>query len=165
MTPQSRSAIGPPPTKGAVRTPRRATRLTKSNESIRKLKLAVRRAIAKTTRIGRRAWRHGHLTERDFSQHWEWLVHRLLRFGGSTSGNSVKLFCGGDDMLDELWQAIDTAQSFVWFEMYTLEPDKVGNRTLEALAAAARRGCDVRVMLDAVGSSSLKEGTLKLSEM
>jgi cardiolipin synthase A/B len=158
VTPPTRSAIDRLATK---RADGGASRRTKTNESIRKLKLAVRRAIAKTTRISRRVFHTGQISERAFAQHWEWLVHRLLKFGGSTSGNSVKLFCDGDEMLEDVWQAIDNAQSFVWFEMYTLEPDKVGKRMLEGLANAAKRGCDVRIMLDAVGSSTLKDTDLQ----
>ena len=71
------------------------------------------------------------------------------------------MYCDGDQRLDDIWAAIDQAQREIWFEIYTMEPDRVGNRTIEALTRAAERGCKVTLLYDAVGSSGLTESVLR----
>jgi cardiolipin synthase len=40
----------------------------------------------------------------------------------------------------------------VWWSAYTVEPDRVGKRTVELLTQAKRRGCDVILLYDSIGS-------------
>ncbi len=63
----------------------------------------------------------------------------------------------GDAWLHRVWEAIDGARRRVWLEVYTLAPDPVGLETLARLAAAAHRGCEVVLVVDAIGSSALWE--------
>ncbi|OGQ09601.1 MAG: hypothetical protein A2138_06920 [Deltaproteobacteria bacterium RBG_16_71_12] len=51
--------------------------------------------------------------------------------------------------------AIARARQRVWLETYIFEPDRAGRPFLEALAAAARRGVDVVLLYDVVGSPHL----------
>jgi len=60
-------------------------------------------------------------------------------------------------MFETLWVDIDAAKARVWVECYTVEPDRVGTRTIAALASAARRGCDTLLFIDAVGSNTLAQ--------
>ncbi|MCI0362663.1 MAG: phospholipase D-like domain-containing protein [Phycisphaerales bacterium] len=156
------------------------------NPALRRLRAALRQAIAIATDTSRRLRSRGqrlrlrrqptreraarrseaHTREgfdqpASFARHWEHIVSRLLMFGGASSGNSVILYCDGDALFEDLWQAIDDATRQIWFEMYTIEPDRVGMRTLEALTAAAKRGCNVFLLCDAVGSSNLTEAMLR----
>src|SRR5690606_16491552 len=55
-----------------------------------------------------------------------------------------------------LWKHIGEARRHVWVSMYLLAPDAVGLGTVERLAAAARRGCEVLLLYDHMGSSRLR---------
>lgn len=40
-------------------------------------------------------------------------------------------------------------------ETYILEPDRIGTKTIQHLAHAAKRGCDVKLLYDYIGSSKI----------
>ncbi len=75
-------------------------------------------------------------------------------------GNRVTLLVDGDAYFERLWATLDAARTQVWIEMYLIEPDAIGRATLAKLEAAARRGCDVILVYDHIGSSALGEGEL-----
>ena len=52
--------------------------------------------------------------------------------------------------------AIHSATKRIWFEVYIFAPDTLGLRFLSALTAAATRGVEVKLLVDAVGSSDLR---------
>lgn len=130
--------------------------------TVRRLRNAVRRA-SQSVLAG---WRRGtnrfrpHAPD-DLARRWEWIATSLLKFGGASEGNSVAIHCDGDQCLEAIWQAIAQATSRIWLEMYTIEPDRVGTRTIRELTLAAQRGCEVVLLYDAVGSLRLGETHLK----
>jgi cardiolipin synthase len=63
------------------------------------------------------------------------------------------LFTEGDDLYDAMVAAIGAAREQVDLETYIYAADEVGWRIGEALAAKARAGVNVRVLVDAAGSS------------
>ena len=137
-----------------------------SESSMRRLRSALRRALG--VQIGRRS--KIRLPKRfdpkiadpaHVAAYWHKIAGVMLRFGGASAGNEVKLFTDGDETFEALWGAIDHAKRRIWFESYTIEPDKVGLRTIEHLAKAAQRGCEVVLIYDAVGSSAITETHLK----
>jgi len=67
------------------------------------------------------------------------------------TGNRVSLLVNGDDYFPALLAAIDGARRSVQLETYIFADDKVGARVREALAAAAARGVEVRVLVDGYG--------------
>jgi cardiolipin synthase len=129
--------------------------LEQLRQSIRESLGVPRRRRAKRKRDAiRRAGRNA-------TQVWEVLAGMLLRYGGASSGNCIDVYCDGDETFESIWQTMDGAQKRVWCETYILEPDRVGTRTIETLAAAAKRGCQVRLLYDAVGSPRITEAFLK----
>lgn len=68
------------------------------------------------------------------------------------SGNSVTPLKSGDAAYSAMLSAIDAAQRSVLLETYIFDRDPVGQRFVEALSAASRRGVEVRVLIDAVGA-------------
>jgi len=66
--------------------------------------------------------------------------------------DSVRLLRDGVEAFPAMLSAIAAAQREVLLEMYWIGADSVGTRFREALASAARRGVDVRIIHDAVGS-------------
>lgn len=91
----------------------------------------------------------------DLADHWSRVLADMLRRTRATTGNSVEVFVDGDHLFERMWADIDAAQRQVWVETYILEDDRVGRRTIEGLAAAAKRGCDTILFFDAFGSSML----------
>lgn len=73
-----------------------------------------------------------------------------------TFDNQVKVFTDGPHLFDNLCQNIDQAQKSVNVEFYTFYDDKLGNRVLQHLEAAAQRGVKVKVLYDASGSHGTK---------
>ena len=92
---------------------------------------------------------------------WQRVAPALLRYGATSIGNRVEVFCDGDDAFEHLWRDIDAAQTRVVIEVYTFDDDRVGRRTLDALLAAARRGCETLLIVDAVGSHPLPHSAVQ----
>jgi len=72
--------------------------------------------------------------------------------GGPTGATAVEILEGGDACVEAIERAIAAARHHVHCEYYIWEPDRVGTRIRDALAAAARRGVEVRALYDALGS-------------
>lgn len=68
------------------------------------------------------------------------------------AGNRVTMLVNGEDAYPEMIQAIDQASRSIALEMYLIEYDEIGRRFVDALIRARSRGCEVRVLLDYVGS-------------
>jgi phosphatidylserine/phosphatidylglycerophosphate/cardiolipin synthase-like enzyme len=74
------------------------------------------------------------------------------------SGNDITLLQNGETYFPALEAAILSARSHVWLETYIFADDAIGRRIRDALAAAASRGAQVRVMVDGFGSNKLRPG-------
>ena len=84
-------------------------------------------------------------------------VGQRLGLGEPTFASAVKLFDSGDEKFDDLERGLAAATHHIHMEYYIWEPDKLGSHFRDLLAAAASRGVEVRVLYDAMGSSSLDE--------
>ncbi len=62
---------------------------------------------------------------------------------------------------DSVCSAILAARSSVLVEMYIFRQDALGSRLLEAMRSAARRGVDVRIVVDGFGSPAWSTGFLR----
>ena len=72
-----------------------------------------------------------------------------------SSAQSVDILPSGGATLEALLHAIDGARGHIHLEYYIFEPDETGTRLLRALAARARQGVKVRLLVDAIGSPKL----------
>lgn len=88
---------------------------------------------------------------------WRTTAARLMRLGGDSAGNELVLFVDGDSAFDTMLAAIGSARRRVWLEVYIFAPDALGRRVLQALEAAARRGVEVRLLVDDLGSDELQD--------
>jgi cardiolipin synthase A/B len=68
------------------------------------------------------------------------------------AGNHATLLRNGDAFIPAMIGAIDSAAVTVNLESYIFKDDRAGAMFTDALIAAARRGVEVRVMLDGTGS-------------
>ncbi len=83
------------------------------------------------------------------------LLERAMdRAAGSPriDGNALRLQFEGSMAFDSWLEAIDSAERFVHFENYVLRNDPVGRAFRDALCSKARRGVQVRVLYDWIGS-------------
>lgn len=68
------------------------------------------------------------------------------------TGNLVRLLVDGEEAYPEMLRAIREARHSISLATYIFDNDPVGREFAEALVAAAGRGCEVRVLVDAVGA-------------
>lgn len=68
------------------------------------------------------------------------------------SVNAVTFFDDGEALFREKAAAIAAARERVWVETFMLAQDRTGREAVGLLADAARRGCDVVLLFDQVGS-------------
>jgi cardiolipin synthase len=66
-------------------------------------------------------------------------------------GNAVKVLYNGEQAYPAMLEAIRSAQDIVFLSSYIFKADRTGRLFVKELAAATRRGVDVRVMIDAFG--------------
>jgi cardiolipin synthase len=77
-------------------------------------------------------------------------------------GNRIELLQNGDEIYTAMLAAIEGARRTINLESYIFWSGRIGSRFRDALAEAARRRVEVRVLLDAIGSSSkLAAGDLR----
>jgi cardiolipin synthase len=67
-------------------------------------------------------------------------------------GNDVEVFHCGDEAYPAMLRAIAAARRSVALATYILRDDLAGGEFIEALIAAHRRGVEVRVLIDGIGS-------------
>ena len=76
------------------------------------------------------------------------LTTRPLIYGG----NRIELLKGGAEFFPRLIASIEGATNLVHLETYIFEFDAAGDQVAASLLAAARRGVDVHLLVDAFGS-------------
>jgi cardiolipin synthase A/B len=79
-------------------------------------------------------------------------------------GNRVDLLNNGDEFYPSMLRAIDEARFSVTIEAYIYWAGSVGKQFADALASRARAGVTVKIMLDAVGSSTIGTEILETLE-
>ena len=83
-------------------------------------------------------------------------VGKRLGQGEPTFAEEVELLDDGDAKMRSLERAVNAARHHIHMEYYIWEPDRIGTRFRDLLVDARKRGVAVRVLVDALGSSSLK---------
>ena len=78
------------------------------------------------------------------------ITTRPLIYGG----NHLRLLINGDDYFPLLLAAINSAERSIHLETYIFAQDNIGLRVGDALAAAADRGVQVRLIVDGFGTGS-----------
>ncbi len=79
------------------------------------------------------------------------LVYRVVRTP-LLQGNRVVPLVNGDEAYPAMISAIDRAERSVTLSTFIFDNDRAGRLFLDALARAVRRGVDVRVLIDDMGS-------------
>jgi cardiolipin synthase len=79
-------------------------------------------------------------------------------------GNRIDVLNNGDEFYPVMLDAIRRAQTSITIEAYIYWAGQIGRRFAEALAAKARAGIPVKILLDAVGSSTIGTEILETLE-
>ena len=79
-------------------------------------------------------------------------------------GNEVDPLSGGDAAYPPMLAAIEGAQRSIALQTYIFDADPVGHEFAEALARAVKRGVEVRVLVDDVGSRYSRPSMVKQLE-
>ena len=88
----------------------------------------------------------------------EFAVGRLTGLA-CESGNKVEVLRSGDEAYPRMLEAIEEAQKSVGLVSYIFRNDEAGRHFHQALVQAQRRGVEVRVLIDGVGSGYFWSGT------
>ena len=80
------------------------------------------------------------------------------------AGNRLELIETGQERFGLLLSLIAQAQSSVRMLMYMFNPDRDGDVVRDALTAAARRGVEVKLLIDGFGSAATPEFFTELSD-
>lgn len=82
----------------------------------------------------------------------------------ATEGNGVDVLRNGDEIFPALLDAIRSAERTVDFLTFVYWEGRIGEEVAEALTERARQGVRVRVLLDALGSSTMDEALIEEME-
>jgi len=80
------------------------------------------------------------------------------------AGNRLELIETGAERLRTLLELIGGAEKSLRLLMYMFDPDRVGQAVRDALIAAARRGVQVKLLIDGFGSSATPQFFTELDE-
>jgi cardiolipin synthase A/B len=94
---------------------------------------------------------------------WKDMIRLNQKYGGAflTQDNEVQIFTKGVRKFESLIADINRAQKNIHVEYFILKPDSIGLAFLEALTRKATEGVQVRLLLDAMGSSKIRARHLK----
>lgn len=87
------------------------------------------------------------------------IIRLLLNNSDSllTTGNQLKILNNGKETFDAILKAINNARHHIHLEYYIIDNDKIGKKVIDLLKEKSRQGVEVRIIVDDVGSWSLKE--------
>jgi len=93
----------------------------------------------------------------------------LTTMAGSTGipffeGNAIEILNNGDEFYPAMLKAVERAQCSVTIEAYIYWAGDIGRRFAAALAERASAGICVKILLDAVGSSTIGDEILEVLE-
>jgi cardiolipin synthase A/B len=80
------------------------------------------------------------------------------------AGNRIDVLNNGDEFYPVMLEAIGGARASITIEAYIYWAGEIGHRFADALAAKAREGIPVKILLDAVGSATIGSEILETLE-
>ena len=87
------------------------------------------------------------------------IIRLLLNNSDSllTTGNQLKILNNGKETFEAIFLALKSAHHHIHLEYYIIENDKIGRQIINILKEKSKQGIEVRIIVDDVGSWSLKE--------
>ncbi len=130
-----------------------------SKEKMFDLKMQERLGIAQLVELQKEQWQDEELLPKGLrTPEVRQTVRLLLETDQAilTKNNKVDIYDDGHDKFAKLLADIDAANHHVHLEYYSFFSDRIGNKILASLEAAAKRGVKVRVIYDSMGSRGQK---------
>lgn len=130
-----------------------------SKEKMFDLKMQERLGIEQLVKLQKEQWKEEELLPKDLhTPEARQTVKLLLENDRSilTKNNKLKIYDDGHDKFAQLIVDIDKAKHHVHLEYYSFFSDRIGNKILRSLENAAKRGVEVRVIYDSMGSRGQK---------
>ena len=86
------------------------------------------------------------------------IIRLLLKNSNAllTSGNQLEILKDGQQTFEAIFEAIEKAQHHIHLEYYILANDSIGKKLFDLLRKKRAEGVEVRIIVDDVGSWSLK---------
>lgn len=137
-------------------------------QEYRKRKLYSRKRVKSLGRLRRlslkqlRQFEQKNLVLNEKTVEKETIIRLLLNNSDSllTTDNKIDIYNTGSETFDAIFEEIKKARHHIHLEYYIFLNDKIGNRVKNLLIEKSREGVEVRVIIDDVGSWSLKKDFL-----
>ena len=122
---------------------------------VNRVRRRARRVRGPSARRGRSSLERRELAHED--NHLAPLRRGVGRITGRQTepGNVITTLANGDEAYPQMLAAIESARSSIGLSSYIMHADTIGGRFIDALQAAQKRGVQVRVIVDGIGSGWL----------
>lgn len=91
-------------------------------------------------------------------------IAKLAHQPGFMNCNSIDLLIDGEETFESMFEAIQSAKTYVLFQFYVIRPDKIGTRFADLLIQKAKEGVRVYVLYDGIGTSLHRKFLKRLQE-
>jgi cardiolipin synthase len=78
-----------------------------------------------------------------------------------TTNNNANVYVNGEDKFKQLIEDIKNAKRYIHIEYYIFKNDMIGKMILNELAKKAKKGLEVRLLVDSMGSRKLTKKAIK----
>ena len=123
-------------------------------ETLRDFDVEVSQGLESATEGPLKPFLVGH-EQRDARERGEMRAFDEMATMPFTTGNHLRLLIDGAETFGAIFDAISAAERYVLAQFYTIHDDQIGRQFKDHLTAAARRGVEVRLMYDSIGSLKL----------
>ncbi|CRG93675.1 mitochondrial cardiolipin synthase, putative [Plasmodium gallinaceum] len=84
------------------------------------------------------------------------LIKNSEKYGKFSKGNKVKIYNDGLSAYSDILKSINKSKKRVWLEAYIFDDSKLAEVIVNNLCEASKRGCDVILLIDYIGSLKMK---------
>ncbi|SOV12470.1 mitochondrial cardiolipin synthase, putative [Plasmodium sp. gorilla clade G2] len=96
--------------------------------------------------------------ERDkIKERWKIILkNNAKKYGKISEGNKIKIYNEGTLAFRDILNSINKGKKRVWLESYIFDDSKLAEEVVNSLCKASKRGCDVILLIDYIGSLKMK---------
>ncbi|SOV74635.1 mitochondrial cardiolipin synthase, putative [Plasmodium sp. gorilla clade G3] len=96
--------------------------------------------------------------ERDkIKERWKVILKKnAKKYGKISEGNKIKIYNEGTLAFRDILNSINKGKRRVWLESYIFDDSKLAEEVVNSLCKASKRGCDVILLIDYIGSLKMK---------
>jgi len=94
---------------------------------------------------------------------WSPLIRFNQEYAGAylTQDNEIQIFTDGGEAFSSMFEDLRAAKRSINMEFFIMKPDRIGMEVVDILAAKAREGLKVRLLLDAMGCRQMRQKHFK----